>query len=98
MLRMISSVPWYVSNQTLRSDFEIRYLTEVVRINANKYKNRSTEHSNQLIRALFNSLVDRRLKRLWPEDSDQQHNSSEPPMDGACLTTFSYLILTKYSI
>ena len=36
MLIMISSVPWYVSNQTLHSDFEIQYVTEVVRINANK--------------------------------------------------------------
>jgi len=39
MLRMISSAPWYVSNQNLHSDFEIQYVTEVVRINANKYKN-----------------------------------------------------------
>ena len=53
MLRMISIAPWYVSNQTLHSDFDIPYITEVVRTNANKYKNRSTPHSNQLIRALF---------------------------------------------
>ena len=53
MQRVISSAPWYVSNQTLHSDFEIQYVTEVVRINANKYKNRSTEHRNQLIRALL---------------------------------------------
>jgi len=71
MLRMISSAPWYVSNQILHSDFEIQYVTEVVRTNANKYTNRSTEHSNQLIRALFNPLADRRLKRLWPEDLAQ---------------------------
>jgi len=71
MLKMISSVPWYVSNQTLHSDLEIQYVTEVVRINVNKYKNRSTEHSNQLIRALFNPLADRRLKRLWREDLAQ---------------------------
>jgi hypothetical protein len=51
---MISSVSWYVSNQTLHSDFEIQYVPEVVRINANRNKSRSTEHSNQLIRALFN--------------------------------------------
>ena len=61
---MISSAPWYVSNQTLHSDFEIQYVTEVVRINANKYKNRSTEHSNQLMRALFNPLADRRLQTI----------------------------------
>ena len=59
MLRIISSAPWYVSNQTLHSDFEIQYITKVVQINATKYKNRSTEHSNQLIRALFNPSVDR---------------------------------------
>ena len=67
MFRIISSAPWYVSNQSLHSDFEIQYVTEVGRINANKYKNRSTEHSNQLIRTLLNPSVDRRLKRLWPE-------------------------------
>ena len=50
--------PWYVSNQTLHSDFEIQYVTEVARINANKYKTCSTEQSNQLIRALFNPLAD----------------------------------------
>ena len=71
MLRVISSAPWHVSNQTLHNDFEIQYVTEVVRINANKYKNRSTERSNQLIRAIFNPLADRRLKRLWPEDLAQ---------------------------
>ena len=59
MLRMISSASWHVSNQTLHSDFNIPYVTEVVRINANKYKTRSTEHSNQLIRALFSPSVDR---------------------------------------
>jgi len=58
--------PWYVSNQTLHSDFYIPHVTEVVRINVNKYKNRSTEHRNQLIRAIFNPSADRRLKRLWP--------------------------------
>ena len=67
MLRMISSAPWYVSNQTLNNDFEIPYITEMIRINTNKYKNLSTVHSNQLIRTLFNPSVDRRLKRLWPE-------------------------------
>jgi len=71
---MISSAPWYVSNKILHRDFDIQYVTEVVPINAHKYKTRSTEHSNQLIRALFNPSADRRLKRLWPEDLAQQHN------------------------
>ena len=70
MLRTISNAPWYVANQTLH-DFDIPRVKKVVRINAKKYKNRSTEHSNQLIGALFNPSVDRRLKRLWPEDLAQ---------------------------
>ena len=69
---MISSAPRYVSNQTLHNDFEIPYVTEVIRIDTNKYKNRSTVHSNQLIRTLFNPSVDRRLKPLWPEDRPKQ--------------------------
>jgi len=68
---MISSTPWYFSNKTLHSDLEIQYVTEVDKINANKYKNRSSEHSNQLIGALFNPLADRQLKRLRPEDLNQ---------------------------
>jgi len=71
MLRMISIAPWYVSNQTLHNDFEIPYVTEVIRISTKKYKNRSTVHSKQLIRTLFNPSVDRRLQRLWPEDLAQ---------------------------
>ena len=90
---MISSALWYVSNQTLHNDFEIPYVTEVIRINTNKYKNRSTVYSNQLIRTLFNPSIDRRLKRLWPENSP-----IEPSMDGACLMTFSYLNFTNYSM
>jgi len=68
---MISSAPWYVCNQTLHNDFEIPYVTKVTRINTNKYKNRSILHNNQLIGTLFNPSVDRRLKRLWPEDLAQ---------------------------
>ena len=58
---------------TLHSELDIPYVTEVVRINANKYeyKNRSSQYSNQLIRARFNPSVGRRLKRLWREDLAQ---------------------------
>jgi len=71
VLRMISSAPRHVSNPNLHNNFEIPYVTEVIRINTNKYKNRSTVHSNQLIRTLFNPSVDGLLKRLWPEDLAQ---------------------------
>ena len=55
----------------LHSDFKIQCIMEVVRINTNKYKNHSTEHSNQPIGGLFNPIADRWLKQLWPEDLAQ---------------------------
>ena len=99
MLRTISSAPRYVSNQILHSDFETQHVTEVIRINAKKYKNRSSQHGNQLIRAHFNPLADRRHKRSWPEDTPNSTTAvRQTPMDGACLTAFSHLTLSNYSI
>ena len=68
-LRMIADAPWYVSNQTLHNDFNIPFINDVIRSYSIKHKNRSTDHSNQLINELFNQpLAERRLRRLWPED------------------------------
>ena len=68
-LRMIADTPWYVSNQTLHNDFNIPFINDVIRPYSIKHKNRSTDHSNQLINELFNQpLAERRLRRLWPED------------------------------
>jgi hypothetical protein len=37
--------------------------------NINKYKNRTSVHENQLIKDLFTqTLEERKLKRIWPED------------------------------
>jgi len=96
---MISSAPWYVSNQTLHNDIEISYVREVIRINANKYKNRSTVHSNQLIRTLFNPSVDRRLKQLWPEDLAQYpvNHRWMVPISRPFLTCVLLIILSMLS-
>ena len=91
---MIGSAPWYVSNQTLHNDFEIPYVTEVIRINTNKYKNHSTVHSNQLIRTLFNPFSRQTTQTVMAG----RLSPIEPSMDGACLTTFSYLNFTNYSV
>jgi hypothetical protein len=38
-------------------------------VNINKYKNRTSVHENQFIKDLFTqTLEERRLKRIWPED------------------------------
>lgn len=68
-LRMIADAPWYVSNQTLHEDLGIPFIKDVIRPYSIKHKNRSTDHSNQLINDIFNQpLAARRLRRLWPED------------------------------
>jgi hypothetical protein len=66
---MISGAPWYVSNQTLHEDLKIRLIQDMIKSNINKYKNRTSVHENQLIKGLFTqTLEERRLKRIWPED------------------------------
>jgi hypothetical protein len=41
----------------------------MIKSNINKYKNRTSLNENQLIRDLFTqTLEERRLKRIWPED------------------------------
>ena len=62
---MIRSAPLVrLQSKFAHSDFEIQYVTEVVRINANRYKYRSSEHRNQLNRAHFNPLADRPLQTI----------------------------------
>jgi hypothetical protein len=66
---MISGAPWYVSNQTLHEDIKIPLIQDMVKSNINKYKNRTSVHENQLIKDLSTQTIEeRRLKRIWPED------------------------------
>jgi hypothetical protein len=66
---MISGAPWYVSNQTLHEDLKIPLIQDTIKSNINKYKNRTSVKENQLIKDLFTqTLEERRLKRIWPED------------------------------
>jgi hypothetical protein len=66
---MISGAPWYVSNQTLHEDLKIPFIQYMIKSNINKCKDRTSVHENQLIKDLFTqTLEERRLKRIWPED------------------------------
>jgi hypothetical protein len=47
----------------------IPLIQDMIKTNINKYKNRTAVHENQLIKDLFTqTLEERRLKRIWPED------------------------------
>jgi hypothetical protein len=66
---MISGAPWYISNQTLHEDLKIPFIQDMIKSSINKYKNRTSVHEKQLIKDLFTqTLEERRLERLWPED------------------------------
>jgi hypothetical protein len=66
---MISGAPWYVSNQTLHEDLIIPLIQDMIKSNINKYKNRTSMNENQLIKDLFTQTIEeRRLKEIWPED------------------------------
>jgi hypothetical protein len=44
-------------------------IQDMIKSNINKYKNRTSANENQLIKDLLTqTLEDRRLKRIWPED------------------------------
>jgi hypothetical protein len=68
-LRDITGAPWYVSNKTIHEDLNIPVITDVIKKQANRYRNRITGHENQLIEELSHPHVnERRLKIDWPED------------------------------
>jgi hypothetical protein len=66
---MITGAPWFVRNLTLHNDLKIPFVHQEITLHANKYKPRSTDHSNRPISELFHQSSNvRRLQRIWPED------------------------------
>jgi len=46
ILRAIANAPWYVTNHTLHTDFNIPYVTDVIRERINKHHNTLEAHPN----------------------------------------------------
>jgi hypothetical protein len=67
--RDITGAPWYVSHKTIHEELNIPLITDVIKKQANRHRNRITGHENQLIEELSHPHVNERsLKRDWPED------------------------------
>jgi hypothetical protein len=65
----MTGAPWYLSNKTIHDDLNIPYITDEIIKRANTYRNRITDHENQLIDDPSNPHPNaRRLKKNWPED------------------------------
>lgn len=69
VLRIITSAPWYVSNNIIEKDLQVQSIKTEVTKYSEKYKDKTSAHSNDLVRELFNVNSEvRRLKRFKPTD------------------------------
>ena len=64
----ITNAPWYVTNQTLRSDLRIPYVHSVLQDYIHKHPSALEVHSNPLVEPLLHTTHTRRLKRRWTFD------------------------------
>jgi hypothetical protein len=68
MLRSITNIIWFVSNQTIHEDLGVPFINDVIKKQAIKHRDRIVDHSNHLIHELaVQPLLNRRLKRHRPE-------------------------------
>ena len=63
ILRTIVNVPWYVRNEDIRKDLKIPTVKEDICRYAEKYKERTAIHPNQLAAEASKTPIERRLKR-----------------------------------
>ena len=67
ILRATANGPWYVTNHTLHTDFNIPYISDVIRERINKH-DKLEAHPNPLLEPLLQPINTRRLKGCWPLD------------------------------
>jgi len=68
ILRAVTNVPWYVTNHTLHTDFNIPYVSDVIHERINKHHNNLEAHPNPLLEPLLQPINTRRIKRSWSSD------------------------------
>ena len=68
ILRAIANAPRYVTNHTLRIDFNVPYLSDVIHEGIKKHHSNLEAHPNSLLEPLLQPINTRRLNRCWPLD------------------------------
>ena len=68
ILRVIANVPYYVTNHTLHTDFNMPYVSDVIHERINKHHNKLVAHPNPLLAPLLQPVNTRRLKSCWSLD------------------------------
>ena len=66
ILRTIVNAPWYVRNEDIRKDLKIPTIKEEIGRYAEKYKERTATHPNQLPVEASKTHIERRFKRKHP--------------------------------
>jgi hypothetical protein len=61
-----------VSNLTLHNDLKIPFVKNEILRMAERYKDQTANHDNELIELYTNGPVIRRLNRTWPQDIIKQ--------------------------
>jgi hypothetical protein len=64
----MANAPWYVTSHTVRTDFTIAYVSEVIHERINKHEDNLEAHPNPLLQPLQQPINTRRLKICWPLD------------------------------
>ena len=68
IIRAIGNAPWYVTNHTLHTHFNIPYVSDFIHERINKHHIKLEAHPNLLLDPPLQPVNNRRLKRCWPFD------------------------------
>ena len=68
ILKTIAKARWYVRKKDRRKDLKIPTVEEEIGWYAEKYKERTATHPNQLAAEASKTLIKRKLKRKQPTD------------------------------
>lgn len=68
ILRQIIDAPWYVTNHTLHTDLQVPTVQEEIRKKAITHHDAIEIHPNPLMEQLLETVINKRLKKLWPSE------------------------------
>ena len=69
VLRLIAKAPWYIPNRQIHLELEVPFVTDAIRSQAEKYRERLSNHPNELALNLMSpSTKFTRLKRKVPRE------------------------------
>jgi hypothetical protein len=68
ILRMITNVPWYVTNQTSHHDLKVPFIKDVIQEKSINHHGKLGNRSNPILQPLLEQQQRRRLEKLWPAD------------------------------